>query len=53
PPGSNEFLMIYGYQEAFSKGRYGYASAFMIIVFIILSVLVLLYSKFTKLTEEE
>jgi len=53
PAGSNEFLMIYGYQEAFSKGRYGYASAFMIIVFIILSALVLLYSKFTKLTEEE
>jgi len=53
PAGSNEFLMIYGYQEAFSRGRYGYASAFMIIVFIILSILVLLYSKFTKLTEEE
>lgn len=53
PAGSNEFLMIYGYQKAFSQGRYGYASAFMIIVFIILSILVLLYSKFTKLTEEE
>ncbi|MCL4386613.1 MAG: sugar ABC transporter permease [Actinobacteria bacterium] len=52
PARINEFLMIYGYQEAFSQGRYGYAAAFMVLVFFILSLLVFLYAKITKVNEE-
>lgn len=53
PAGSNEFLMVYGYKQAFNLGRYGFASAFMILVFFMLTILIILYSKLTKLTEEE
>ena len=53
PAGSNEFLIVYGYKQAFSLGRYGFASAFMILVFFILAILIILYSKSTKLIEEE
>lgn len=53
PGRTNEFLMVYGYKEAFYLGRYGYAAAFMIIVFIILSILVIIYLRITKLTKED
>jgi len=53
PAGSNEFLMVYGYKKAFFLGRYGFAAAFMMIVFAILAILVVLYSKKTKMIEEE
>jgi len=53
PARSNEFLMIYGYKEAFTLGRYGFAAAFMVLVFSILTILVIMYSKITKLTQEE
>jgi arabinogalactan oligomer/maltooligosaccharide transport system permease protein len=53
PAGSNEFLMVYGYNKAFFLGRYGFAAAFMVIVFAILTILVILYSKITKMTKEE
>lgn len=53
PAGSNEFLMVYGYKQAFSLGRYGFAAAFMILVFLMLAILIIFYSKLTKLIEEE
>lgn len=53
PAGSNEFLLIYGYKNAFALGRYGFASAFMVIVFTILLCLVMVISRVTKLTKEE
>lgn len=53
PAGSNEFLMVYVYKQAFNLGRYGFASAFVILVFFMLTILIILYSKLTKLTEEE
>jgi len=30
PGRSNDFMMVYGYKEAFQGGRYGYAAAFMV-----------------------
>lgn len=53
PARANEFLMIYGYKEAFSMGRYGYAAAFMILAFIILIALTVILVKVTKLVKEE
>jgi arabinogalactan oligomer/maltooligosaccharide transport system permease protein len=53
PAESNEFLLVYGYKKAFLMGRYGFASAFMILVFALLVFLVILFSKVTKLIEEE
>jgi arabinogalactan oligomer/maltooligosaccharide transport system permease protein len=53
PAGSNEFLLVYGYKKAFDLGRYGFAAAFMVIVFCLLVVLVVLFSRATKLTEAE
>jgi len=53
PAGSNEFLLVHGYKRAFDLGRYGYAAAFMVLVFSILVILVVLFSKITKLTSEE
>ena len=53
PARANEFLMVYGYREAFSMGRYGYAAAFMILVFIILIALTVILVKVTKLVKEE
>lgn len=53
PAGSNEFLLVYGYKKAFELGRYGFAAAFMVLVFCILIILVFLFSKATKLTETE
>lgn len=53
PAGSNAFLMVYGYNTAFNLGRYGFAAAFMMIVFAILTVMVILYSKMTKMMRED
>lgn len=53
PARTNEFLMVYGYKEAFSMGRYGYAAAFMILVFIILIALTVILVKVTKILKEE
>lgn len=53
PGRSNEFLMVYGYVEAFQLGAYGYASAFMILVFILLIVLTVALVKGANLLEEE
>lgn len=53
PAGSNEFLLVYGYKKAFELGRYGFAAAFMVLVFIILVAIVILFSRATRLTEEE
>ncbi|MBC7263529.1 MAG: sugar ABC transporter permease [Chloroflexi bacterium] len=52
PAGSNEFLLVHGYKRAFDLGRYGYAAAFMVLVFGILIILVVLFSKTSRLTEE-
>ncbi len=52
PAGENEFLLVYGYKEAFNLGRYGYAAAFMILVFILLAILVFTFLKLTKMMEE-
>jgi len=51
PAGINEFLLIYGYKKAFVLGRYGFASAFMVLVFFILIFLVIPYSKMTNIAE--
>jgi arabinogalactan oligomer/maltooligosaccharide transport system permease protein len=53
PARTNEFLMVYGYNEAFSIGRYGYAAAFMILVFIMLIALTVILVRVTKLVEKE
>lgn len=53
PAGTNDFLLIYGYKRAFDLGRYGYAAAFMLIVLGLLVVLVTIFSRVSKLTEEE
>ncbi len=53
PAGTNEFLLIFGYKGAFEAGRYGYASAFMVIVFVILIIFVLAFSRLTRLTRTE
>lgn len=52
PAGTNEFLLVFGYKRAFDLGRYGFAAAFMVLVFIILVVIVVLFSRVTRLTEE-
>ena len=49
----NETMMVYGYREAFTGGRYGYASAFMVIVAMICAVFIILSLKASKLTKEE
>lgn len=51
PIGMNEFLLIFGYKKAFELGRYGFAAAFMVIVFSILVLLILIFSRTTRLTE--
>lgn len=53
PAGTNEFLLVHGYIGAFDLGRYGYAAAFMVLVFIFLIGLVFLFSKVTGLAAEE
>lgn len=52
PARENEFLLVYGYKEAFDFGFYGYASAFMILVFILLTILIITFLKLTKIMEE-
>lgn len=53
PGRSNEFLMVYGYKEAFQLGAYGYAAAFMLLVFIVLMAITVILVKVSKLMEEE
>ena len=53
PAGTNETLLVFGYKKAFELGRYGFAAAFMVLVFTLLILLVILFSKATKITEEE
>lgn len=52
PARLNEFLLVYGYKEAFDLGLYGYAAAFMVLVFILLIILVIPLLKLTKIMEE-
>lgn len=53
PAGTNDFLLVFGYKRAFELGRYGFAAAFMVLVFGILIFLVLLFSRVTRLKEGE
>lgn len=53
PARQNEFLLVYGYKESFDFGYYGYGAAFMILVFIILTILVVGFLKLTKMLEGE
>jgi len=52
PARLNEFLLVYGYKEAFDLGFYGYAAAFMVLVFILLVILIIPFLKLTKVIEE-
>lgn len=53
PGDANEFLLIFGYKKAFELGRYGYASAFMVIVLAILLIIVIIFNRITRLTHAE
>lgn len=53
PGRANDFMMVYGYKEAFQGGRYGYAAAFMVIAAMICAVFVILSLWASKLTKEE
>lgn len=53
PGRANDFMMVYGYKEAFFGGRYGYASAFMVISALVCAVFIVIALKVTKLTKEE
>jgi arabinogalactan oligomer/maltooligosaccharide transport system permease protein len=52
PARENEFLLIYGYKESFDFGYYGYGAAFMVLVFIILTILVIVFLRLTRMLEE-
>ncbi|MCK4515782.1 MAG: sugar ABC transporter permease [Spirochaetaceae bacterium] len=53
PGRANDFMMVYGYKEAFQGGRYGYAASFMVIAAMICAVFVVLFLKLSKLTKED
>lgn len=51
PARENEFLLVYGYKEAFDLGFYGYAAAFMVLIFILLTIAIACL-KLTKIMGE-
>jgi len=51
PARENEFLLVYGYKEAFDLGLYGYAAAFMMLVFILLTIAIA-FLRLTRMMEE-
>lgn len=51
PARTNEFFMVYGYKEAFTYGNFGYASAFVVIAFVITLAIGLVMAKVGKLME--
>lgn len=53
PGRANDFMMIYGYKEAFWGGRYGYAAAFMAFVALVNVLFIFFALKASKLMREE
>jgi arabinogalactan oligomer/maltooligosaccharide transport system permease protein len=50
-PGATEFVMIYAYKQVFQNGNYGRATAFAVIIFIMLFTATLLSLRMTKITK--
>lgn len=50
-PGATEFVMIYAYKQVFQNGNYGRATAFAVIIFIMLFTATLMSLRMTKITK--
>ena len=53
PARTNEFVILYGYKEAFQIGEFGYAAAFMVIISLIIMAFMYVGMKVGRMTSEE
>jgi len=52
PARTNEFVILYGYKEAFQIGEFGYAAAFMVIISLIIMMFMFIGMKAGRMTGE-